>query len=692
MPTVACKVFGLLMGQLARRMRCIDFFRKLPGGRTATGRLRARLFAMKRHPLLRSMAAKASGLAVAAILILSPLAALLAYGWSVQSGYDELGARARPQLDLYAAGLASELRRHEYVPGLVELEPQALSLLAAHATRGDSRAARDKTSEAFARLATKTGTQAIFLLDPSGLCIASSNWYLPESLVGRDLSAMPLYAQAMQAGHAGAFASNGSSDTGGADYYFAQLIRDQGQVLGVAVARVSLEKLETTWVEDAARPQSDKLLVIDENDVIIMSSVPGWKYRAITVFSLERRERLRALGRYPDQVGVFQPINATLDQVLGNGAAVMRLPFHGVASPLVRYTAHERQGVGPGWRLILFSDASAVRVNALKTATVAAGVIVLIGFLGLYLIQYRRQAASRHAAREMLQQAHDELGRRVEERTAELRQINKELVREIGERENAEAVLRTAQAELVQAGKMALLGQLATGITHEINQPLMALRALSDNARLLLERGRMDETRANLKSIADLTERMGRITSQLKSFARKAPAQAEPVPVGRCVANALSLLGSRIRAARVDVQTDIPAAMRAECDANRLEQVLLNLVANALDALQEAPGERQVRVRAWYAGDDRDGPDGQNGPGRVMLQVNDTGSGIPDEVARRLFEPFFSTKPSGQGLGLGLVISANIVREFGGTLRAVPAPRGAAFEFDLKPSPEAQDV
>ena len=259
----------------------------------------------------------------------------------------------------------------------------------------------------------------------------------------------------------------------------------------------------------------------------------------------------------------------------------------------------------------------------------------------------------------------------MEERTSELRQINQELMREITEREKAEAVLRTAQEELVQAGKMALLGQMAAGVAHEINQPLMAMRALADNARVLLQRDRSDAAAENLESIAALTQRMGRITAQLKSFARKAPAAYERTDLALCVRNALALLDNRIRAERVDVHADVPPLL-AEAESNRLEQVLVNLLANSLDAMKQQSGPKVVTVRALA------------GEGRVVLRLADNGPGVAAQAAQRLFEPFFSTKPQGEGLGLGLAISASIVRDFGGALRLAPSREGAAFEIDLK--------
>ncbi len=259
---------------------------------------------------------------------------------------------------------------------------------------------------------------------------------------------------------------------------------------------------------------------------------------------------------------------------------------------------------------------------------------------------------------------------RVQERTAELREANTALRAEVAERRRAEDELRATQDELVRAGRLALLGQMSAAITHEISQPLTALRALSDNGRRLLQSGRGDEVDRHLKAITDITERMGRITVQLKTFARKTPPAAGSVRLGGAVATVLQLVHARTTAEGVELCIDVPSGLRVRCDGYQLEQVLLNLIANAIDAVKTAP-VRRVSVSARRAG------------AHATVSVLDTGTGLHEPVLRRLFEPFFTTKPPGEGLGLGLVISSAIVREFGSNLRAHNLFPGAAFEFDL---------
>ncbi len=270
-------------------------------------------------------------------------------------------------------------------------------------------------------------------------------------------------------------------------------------------------------------------------------------------------------------------------------------------------------------------------------------------------------------AQSALRQAHAQLEQLVDSRTAELRHTNDALKTQIAQR------LQT-EGELLQASKLAVLGQMSAGLSHEVNQPLTALRALARNSIRLLEAGRADAVTANLQIMDDMVERMSRITRQLKSFARKADDEVtNSVSLLESVRNALLLLEHRSRALELQTEVDVPPGLRVRAEGNRLEQVLVNLFGNAMDAMQHEPVRRlRVRVSA------------QGGGQRVLVRVQDSGPGVSEADMQHLFEPFFTTKPAGEGLGLGLVISAKIVHEFGGTLRAERLAQGMSFEFDLE--------
>jgi len=232
-------------------------------------------------------------------------------------------------------------------------------------------------------------------------------------------------------------------------------------------------------------------------------------------------------------------------------------------------------------------------------------------------------------------------------------------------RDTAEARLK-AQNELVQAGKLAALGQLTAGISHELNQPLSAIRYYLHNARLLLERGHVETHTDNLTRIGDLVERMAKMISHLKTFARWPAEATVSVAVEPVIDHALSLFASKIKGGTIQVlrgEEDLSVTVCAE--EIRLEQVLINLISNAVDAVMEMPeGERRLAI------------DVIEDEGSVHICVTDSGPGIPAESLDSIFDPFYTTKEVGKGLGLGLSISYNIVKDFQGSLEALTLEDG----------------
>jgi len=338
------------------------------------------------------------------------------------------------------------------------------------------------------------------------------------------------------------------------------------------------------------------------------------------------------------------------------------------------YLALSRHLPGTAWRIVVFSDLRPVTVQASTHAALAAAAVGCFLLWLLFLSQRRRLARGREAARAMLERANQELERNVAARTADLSEAVTGLQREVAERQRGEQILRAAQDELVQAAKLAVLGQMATGITHELSQPLGAIRTLSANAVEYMHRGDLATAEKNLAIVGQLAEQAGGIITPLKTFARKSPAVSAAVDVAQAVDAALFLFDQRLKKQGVTVDRQIgPNSWIAWCDRNRLQQVLVNLIGNALDAMAEEP-ERRLSFSAERAGS-----------GQVALAVCDSGVGFSDEALAHLFEPFFTTKQPGEGLGLGLTISRDILRDFGGDLLAGPAPGGGARFVILLP-------
>lgn len=549
---------------------------------------------------------------------------------------------AAQRLDGYAVSLENLLSKYDFLPRTLELNKDVIALL----QHPDQPALRGEVNRYLEQLNLQAGSTTIYIVNLNGVTQAASNWRFPGSFVGDQVAFRPYVRDALR-GKPGGFYGVGTT-SGEPGYFFAHGIYQDGKMLGVATVKVNIERLEQDWVQDA-----DKVLLADANGVVFLSSEPEWKYRTLAPLTPAAARELNASRQYFSHD--LKPLGLTQVRQLDGGAAIVQLPPAGSA-PLL---SQSRSLAPRQWRFVYLSDLGDAR-NSARNAFVFA---LLLQALLLLLVLYIRQ---RQRARADLQRAYAELESKVAQRTASLRQMTQNLSEENGVRRQAEARLRQAQSELVQAGKMAVLGQMAAGMTHELNQPLTALRTMSDNARLLIERGRLDDAKDNLSTISQLVGRMGVLTGQLRQFARKADASLTAVPLTAAITSALFLVERRVEQERVQFRMEVrDQDVYALCDSNRLQQVLVNLFANALDAMEDSL-ERQLTVSIEREAE------------RALIAVSDTGPGIPEAVRAHLFEPFFTTKPQGKGLGLGLAISEQIVREFGGELRVEAAAGGGA--------------
>ncbi len=270
-----------------------------------------------------------------------------------------------------------------------------------------------------------------------------------------------------------------------------------------------------------------------------------------------------------------------------------------------------------------------------------------------------------------LQRAREALETRVEERTSDLRKTNDRLLEEMQQH-------RSTQNELIQTAKLAVLGQLAAGINHELNQPLTAIRNYADNAAAFLKLDKPERVEINLKEIAGLTERMAKIIHPLKEFSRQSSDQPGPTSLKAVRDGAMSIMYGRLDKSGVELNWPDLSDIYVLGDTLRLEQVLVNLLSNALQAMEQSPVKR-IDITL------------EQTDGRVLLKLRDTGPGIAADDAQRVFEPFYTTKQRGQGLGLGLSISHRIMENLGGRLSAENHPEGGAlFTLELPAAAERE--
>jgi two-component system C4-dicarboxylate transport sensor histidine kinase DctB len=582
----------------------------------------------------------------------------LAWRWAENAAIERLRVAGAQRLDNYALSLENLLAKYDFLPGTLELNHDVIALL----RQPDDGALRAEVNDYLERVNRLSKSTTIYIVNLQGVTQASSNWREPDSFVGDDVSFRPYVRDALRRAPGGFYGVG--TTRGEPGYFFSHGIYQNGRMLGVATVKVNIEKLEKGWVQGA-----DKVLLGDARGVVFLSSEPAWKYRTLAPLPPAARRELEASRQYFSHA--LTPLGLRPVRSIDGGASIVRAPAPAADAPMAPMLSQSRSLAPRNWQFVYLSDLGPARNSARNVFVFTC----LLQALLVMLVLYTRQ---RLRAREDLQRAYDHLETMVAERTSSLQQMTHSLSEENGVRRKAEQKLRQAQSELIQAAKMAVLGQMSAGITHELNQPLTALRTMADNARVLIERDRLDEAKGNLATISQLVGRMGLITGQLRQFARKADASPRAVPVAAAITAALFLVERRVEQERVSFRVSMRSPdVHALCDSNRLEQVLVNLFTNALDAMADSP-TRELTVTIERTDD------------RVMISVADSGPGIPEEVRAHLFEPFFTTKPQGQGLGLGLAISEQIVREFGGVLRVeagagaiAGANAGATFIIEL---------
>ena len=588
---------------------------------------------------------------IAVWLVLVIASAVVAGEVARRQAERNIGRQAQAAAALHAAVLRSELEKHRSLPLVLVQDPEAVMLLS------DATPARaELMNRKLELLADQTRAAAIYLLDTNGVARAASNWRLPTSFVGSDYSFRPYFTRAIAQGSAEFFALGTVSGRPG--LYLARRLSDRfGRLLGVVVVKVEFDALEQEW-----RGSGEPAYVSDQSGVVLITSVPAWRFRTVAPMTPEQRRLVLAgqtLGH--DALGPL-PF-----ETVPGGSRLVSTSLNGQAQPWISAQAPTST---PGWTLHLLSPAGNAILVAVTNARAVAALIVTLLMVAVAILIRRRQLALAQAMAQVAARA--ELEHRIDERTVELRVANDELSRQIDERQQAEASRELLRDELVQANKLATLGQIAAGVAHEINQPVAAIRTFADTARAYLDRDDQTGARRTLTRIEDLTARIGSITDELRAFSRKTASTPSAVDPDAAVDGALILLSGRLRESRITLhRSPAPAGTRVLAERIRLEQVIVNLVQNAIEALEGEPNDTPHLTIAIRRVADR-----------VEIAIADNGPGLDTAVTKALFTPFTTTKAT--GLGLGLVICRDIVAGFGGELNLREGPSGATFVITLK--------
>ncbi|VTU17344.1 sensor histidine kinase [Variovorax sp. PBL-E5] len=564
-------------------------------------------------------------------LALVAAAAYAGHRLTMQASLKNLREAQEHRLDMLATALGADLARFDYLPALLQMTPVVPALLDAPS---DAQL-RDAVNRYLGGVNATAGAEMLYLLDAGGTSLAASDWDRPGTTVGQNFSFRPYVIDALRLGRGRFYGVGITSRKPG--YYLSYALRRREGTGGVVTVKVNLEEDERAW-----RKLPGDVLLVDERGVVILSTRDDLKFRPLAPLGAGQLDEV--LRSRPYGAADLMPLRWTPVQTLAADASVALLD----GQPAL---ASARMLPQAPWRLVVLDDLAPARAAARYGAITASLAMAVLLLLAVTLRQRRRAVRQKLANQAALQAAHDNLESTVVARTAQL---------------------RAAQSELVHAGKMSALGQMSASMVHELNQPLTALRTLSDSAGILLDHDRPDEVRGNLQRITGMVDRLARLTSQLKTFAHRSDAPLAPVPLARSIADAQALVGAESKAHAIAVEVDVqPAGLSVMADAAGIESLLVNLMRNAIDAMQDAP-RRVLRIEARPQG------------ARAILTVSDTGPGIRADILPRLFEPFVTSKSAGAGLGLGLVISAQSVRGVGGTLQAANREGGGAcFTVDL---------
>lgn len=555
--------------------------------------------------------------------ILLALIAGAALVWARDHARAASDVAARQQAQSAASRFAGELQKFRLLPLVLIEYPDAHTVLAG----GDAAVVR-RMNEKLELLADRTDAAAIYLIARDGRTIAASNWRRPDSFVGQNYGFRPYFRDALAKRNAELFALGTVSGRPG--LFIARRIEEGGRVLGVIVVKVEFDRLEAEW---ARQPQ--RTFVTDDHGVVIITSRPDWRFRTLAPIDEATRTTIRAglqFGNLPLTPLPLKRSGATWTE------GDVRYREATAAVPLTGARLHALQPVAP-------AEASA---NATARTAILVAFILLAALL-TWAFRTREKQRLQAEARRMLESE-------VVARTADLVEANRRY--------------RSAREELAQANRLGTIGQVTAGVAHEINQPVAAIRSFAENAATFLARGDAGKARDNLRTIVSLTERIGAITSELRTFARRSAPLVGPVEIAPVIDGALLLVGDRIHEAGVTIERrGDESGLHCLADRVRLEQILVNLFQNALDALDGRP---DPRIRVETAADED-----------IAILVADNGPGVDLAVADNLFTPFVTGKP--QGLGLGLGIARDIAREFGGALVALPSPiGGAAFKLTVR--------
>lgn len=557
-------------------------------------------------------------------------------------------------LRLATSGLQGSLQRYEPIPTLLAEKPDIISLIG----NEQSLLLRAKVNEKLKQISEDIGASDIYVMDMSGETLAASNFDKELSFVGQNFSYRPYFVGAMSGKPTTYFALGTTSGIRG--FYFASPVQLGERIAGVVAVKIGLQDIENNW-----QGSQTEIFTADNHGVVFMASRKDWLFKSLGPLPAEALEEIAQDKRYP--VEKLSDLNFTVSDSGVDNSEILTINVDGSR---VSYIENSSFMPVAGWTLYVLTPQEQARRAAYSFVGVTLLALLLLVLMTGFILNRRAQMIRNL---QLQRKTQDELEFRVKERTDDLNQANKRLRQEVRERTQTEEQLRLTQRELVQAGKLAALGQMSAALSHELNQPLAAIKAYAENAIAYLNRDNVAQAGENIGHIALMADRMAELGGHLRNFARKPKNAIDTVDLRSILDVVQQIMSARVKNERATIHIDYPdEVLMVNGGQVRLQQVFVNLINNGLDAMKGKtnPG---IDVIVTYNLDE------------VMVDVRDYGGGVVVQDVDRIFDPFFTTKGVNEGLGLGLSISYNIVQDFGGTLKVKNHPDGGAvFQLILK--------
>jgi two-component system C4-dicarboxylate transport sensor histidine kinase DctB len=577
------------------------------------------------------------------LIFLYFLTLILSVNWLWKFSYERLITTNQEQLERFSRHLESQLERFAYIPQLLSRQGILIDTL----NSINNPAQRDITNRHLESINDIIGASDTYLLDATGTTIAASNWSKSTSFVGKNFSFRPYFQQAMnnQRGHYFALGST-SAQRG---YYFAYPVKYAAAVLGVVAIKMDLSSIEKNW-----SGKDQHFLVTDKNHIVFISSETSWLFHSMAPLSTELKNKILNSRRYLSREIKALSFSGDLDK----SPTSLRLNINKRLGKT--YLSLTKTLNNVDWQIRVLVPITSLLINVSMLI-----VFLSLFYLSVYLVYIliSQKQNRRHEQTRLQANAKQQLEFQVMRRTSALHA-------EIDERRKAERALRETQKELIQSAKLAVLGQLSASISHELNNPLAAIRSYAENAIIFLQRDKIDKVSNNLTRITYLTDRMAKISSQLKAFARKSNGELSVISLQPVLLASYELVKPQLKASRVLLHMNLPdKPVQVKAEPIQLEQIVVNLLSNAIQAMEEC---EEKKIEIILSVNDQ----------QAQIAVIDNGMGIKESDLAKLFEPFFTTKE--MGLGLGLSISQQIIKSMHGKIWATNRRvQGAKFCVSL---------